>query len=180
MSFAFLAPLGGFLASLDVDCSLRSAISSLRSRLFVPLLLSRCARSSSLRSLARTHLPVSPLVAPTTVNLSLSLPRLPSFLLVKQYSNTFPKNCNATSLNANVGPCHNSNTHSLPPVLLNGVVSSCLNVPYDLSIISRRSSCGIDVSGINSDRMRKLSSAKERDFHDSRQLEGRTGTRSGM
>lgn len=52
-----------------------------------------------------THLPVSPLVAPTTVNFSLSSPGpFPSFLLFKKNSNKFPKSCNATSLNANVGP----------------------------------------------------------------------------
>jgi hypothetical protein len=78
---------------------------------------------SSRESLA--YLPVSPLVAPTIVNASLaSSSFFPSFLLFKKYSNRLPKNCNATSLNANVGPCHNSSTYSpSSPSFFNGVVS---------------------------------------------------------
>lgn len=48
--------------------------------------------------------PVSPLVAPITVKWCRSFPFFPSFRLTRKYSNKFPRNCNATSLNANVGP----------------------------------------------------------------------------
>ena len=121
-----LACGAGSLASLGVSLP-AALVFSLRSNLLacVAGMLAPFGRSGSPRS---THLPVSPLVAPTTVNLSLSPLPLPAFLLAKQYSNTFPKNCNATSLKANVGPCQSSKTHSLSPTFLNGVVSAWRNV----------------------------------------------------
>ena len=48
--------------------------------------------------------PVSPLVAPMTVKWWRSLPSFPSFRFTRKYSNRFPRNCNATSLKAKVGP----------------------------------------------------------------------------
>lgn len=90
----------------------------------------------------RTHLPVSPLVAPTTVNLSFSFSPFAIFtlfLLSKKNSNKFPRSCKATSLNANVGPCHNSKTNFFSPICLRGVTSGCLNVSYDLSTSLLRS-----------------------------------------
>ena len=54
---------------------------------------------------AKTHLPVSPLVAPTTVNFSCFSPgTFLAFRRSKKNSNRLPSSCNATSLNANVGP----------------------------------------------------------------------------
>ena len=52
-----------------------------------------------------THLPVSPLVAPTTVSLSGCSPGdLRAFLLARKNSKRLPRSCSATSLNAKVGP----------------------------------------------------------------------------
>ena len=52
-----------------------------------------------------TYLPVSPLVAPTTVSFSgASFGPLRAFLRSKKNSKRFPNSCKATSLNANVGP----------------------------------------------------------------------------
>ena len=52
-----------------------------------------------------THLPVSPLVAPTTVNFSNFSPGVfRAFLRSKKNSNKFPSSWSATSLKANVGP----------------------------------------------------------------------------
>jgi hypothetical protein len=56
-----------------------------------------------------THLPVSPLVAPTTVRLSGASPSdFCAFLLSKKNSKRFPSSWRATSLNAKVGPWNSS------------------------------------------------------------------------
>ena len=61
-------------------------------------------------------LPVSPEVAPRIVIAFCVDP------CVKKYSNRFPKNCNATSLKANVGPWNNSRTQNSES-FLQGVTS---------------------------------------------------------
>lgn len=106
----------------------------------IPVKIDVMARTERTR---RTHLPVSPLVAPTTVSVSLSFPFLPSFLLFKKYSKRLPKNCKATSLKAKVGPCHNSKTYSLSPVWRRGAISGCRKVEYDREMSSARSCLGI-------------------------------------
>ena len=103
-----------------------------------------------------------------------------AFFRFKQYSNTFPKNCKATSLKANVGPWKSSSTNSFSSTCFNGVVSSCLKVEYERRMISARSSAGMDEVGMKRLRMRKESSEKESDFQDSAQFEGRAGILSGM
>lgn len=81
-----------------------------------------------------THLPVSPLVAPTTVNFSGTSPDdFFAFLRFKKNSNRLPKSCNATSLNANVGPWKSSRMNFLSFSLCTGVTSGCLKVLYDFS-----------------------------------------------
>ena len=93
---------------------------------------------------------------------------------------TLPRNCNATSLNAKVGPCQSSSTYSLSSTCFSGVVCSCLKVAYDRLMISARSSDGTELGETKREMMRKESSAKERFFHDSFQSDGRIGIPSGM
>lgn len=99
------------------------------------------------------HLPVSPEVAPTTVNCSFSSSFLSLFLLSRKYAKTLPKNCNATSLKAHVGPCHSSITYSLSPVWRRGVVRSARKVAYDLLMSSFKSDSGMSDAGMKSDKM---------------------------
>ena len=81
-----------------------------------------------------THLPVSPLVAPTTVNRSLASPGcLPLFRLSRKNSKRFPSSCSATSLKANVGPWKSSSTNKLSFSFFKGVTSGCRKLLYDLS-----------------------------------------------
>lgn len=126
-----------------------------------------------------TYLPVSPLVAPTTVS-----PSLPSclspFRLCRKYAKRFPRNCKATSLNAHVGPCHSSSTYSLSAVWRSGVVTGCLKVEYDASMIPLRSDEGITSEGMNRDKMLWESSENEREAQDVCQSDGRVGICVGM
>ena len=62
-----------------------------------------------LKEQSEADLPVSPLVAPTTVSLC-CCPSPDEFFLFKKNSNRLPRNWRATSLNANVGPCQSSST----------------------------------------------------------------------
>ena len=91
----------------------------------------------------RAHLPVSPLVAPTTVKDSgRSLADLRAFLLARKNSNRLPKSCNATSLNEYVGPWKSSRMNSLSLSFVKGVMSTCRNVVvYDRFTSARNSSC---------------------------------------
>ena len=89
----------------------------------------------------QTHLPVSPLVAPTTVSFSRFSPTLfLLFLRTKKNSKRFPSNCRATSLNAKVGPWNSSRTYVLSLSFLSGVMSGWRKVLYDLSTKVRSSS----------------------------------------
>jgi len=74
--------------------------------------------------------PVSPLVAPMTVKRSLFVPSFPLFRRNRKYSNKLPKNCNATSLKANVGPWNNSSKCKflLPSTVMIGLISLALKV----------------------------------------------------
>ena len=77
------------------------------------------------------HLPVSPLVAPTTVK---DFGRSPAdlligaFLLARKTSNRFPKSCSATSLNEKVGPWKSSRMSSVSLSFVKRVMSACRNV----------------------------------------------------
>ena len=60
--------------------------------------------------------PVSPDVAPITTTFWLRF--------FNKWSSKWPKNCNAKSLNARVGPWNNSKIHSLWPVWTKGAMAS--------------------------------------------------------
>jgi hypothetical protein len=88
------------------------------------------------------HLPVSPLVAPTTVKDSGRSPAdLCAFLLARKNSNRLPRSCNATSLNEKVGAWKSSRMNSLSLSFVKGVMSACRNVVvYDRLTSARNSS----------------------------------------
>lgn len=133
------------------------------------------------KSYEEAHLPVSPLVAPTTVSFSLSSPSFFfPFLLSKKNSNRFPSSCSATSLKANVGPWNSSSTNNFSLIFFNGVTSGCLNEPYDLSISARSSLGEISSSDIKSERTSKESSWKDFDAHLVFQSSGSDGMCAGM
>ena len=80
--------------------------------------------TSQKKRVLSTHLPVSPLVAPTTVNFSSFSPGVfRAFLRSKKNSNKFPSSCRATSLKAKVGPWNNSSTNVLSFSFFKGVTS---------------------------------------------------------
>lgn len=89
--------------------------------------------SRLLRRPAMAADPVSPEVAPRIFKRCLCLASAvkAAFLRAKKYSNRFPKNCNATSLKAKVGPCQSSRIYSASRVFTRGVISECLKVEYD-------------------------------------------------
>ena len=75
-------------------------------------------------NILKTHLPVSPLVAPITVNFSFFwFGVLLAFLRSKKNSNRFPKNCKAMSLKAKVGPWNNSSMKVLSSNFFRGTIS---------------------------------------------------------
>ena len=127
-----------------------------------------------------TYLPVSPLVAPTTVNRSLSSPFLPSFLLFKKNSNKFPNNCNATSLNANVGPWNSSSTKRSSSIFTSGVTSGWRNDEYERSMRSLSSAREISDGEIYSERTANESSWKEYSAQSDSQFVGSFGMCVGI
>jgi hypothetical protein len=81
------------------------------------------------KKVSSTHLSVSPVVAPTTVNFSSFSPGVfRPFLRSRNNSNKFPSSCRATSLKANVGQWNNSSTNVLFFSFLRGVtcVTECV------------------------------------------------------
>jgi hypothetical protein len=89
----------------------------------------------------RAYLPVSPLVAPTTVNFSVFSPgAFLAFRRSRKNPNRFPSSCSATSLNANVGPWNSSSTNVFSSSFFSGVISGCRKLLYDFSTRDRSSS----------------------------------------
>lgn len=91
-------------------------------------------------------LPVSPLVAPMTVRVCrFSFGCLLAFFRTRKYSNRFPTNWSATSLNANVGPWKSSRRWRLSSGMrvFRGVISGWRKVEYDFVTRVLRSSAGI-------------------------------------
>lgn len=128
-----------------------------------------------------THLPVSPLVAPTTVSFSGCSPgAFRAFRRSRKNSNKFPNNCKATSLNANVGPWKSSRTYLFSSSFLRGVMSGCRNVWYDFCTSLRRSTSDISSREIYRERTATERSTNEYDFHCVFQFGGRDGMVSGM
>ena len=128
-----------------------------------------------------TYLPVSPLVAPTTVKRSFLSPAdLRAFRLARKNSNRFPRSCSATSLNANVGPWKSSRTKSLSLSFFKGVISGWRKVLYDFSTNLRRSDFVISFSEMYNDKISTDKSMNEWDFQFVCQFSGRYGMYSGM
>lgn len=128
-----------------------------------------------------TYLPVSPLVAPTTVNLSRCSPSdFFLFLRSRKNSKRFPSNCKATSLKAKVGPWKSSKTYTLSFSFFNGATSGCRNVEYDFATRFRNSAVEISSGEIYSERIATDSSTKEYELHSDFQFGGRDGMWSGM
>lgn len=129
----------------------------------------------------RTHLPVSPLVAPTTVRLSCFSPgAFLAFRRSKKNSNRLPSSCKATSLNANVGPWNNSNTNVFSSNFLSGAMSGCRNEAYDRSTKVRSSFLDISSGDMYRDKMATDKSTNEYDSHSVFQFVGRDGIWDGM
>ena len=124
---------------------------------------------------------MSPLVAPTTVNLScFSLSAFLIFLLIRKNSKRFPSNCNATSLKAKVGPWNNSRTKVLSFNFFKGVMSGCLNVLYDFSTKARSSDRESSLGEMNSERTSVEISMKLYSLHLDCHPSGSWGMDSGM
>ncbi len=128
----------------------------------------------------RTYLPVSPLVAPTTVSRSRSSPgAFRAFRRARKNSNRLPSSCSATSLNANVGPCHSSSTDSPPSRVCSGVTAGWRKPAYERSTRSRSSGSAISSGEMYSESTATARSVKESVRQDVRQSAGEGGDRFG-
>ncbi len=126
--------------------------------------------------------PVSPLVAPITVKCSRSPLVLPTFLLTRKNSNMFPKNCNATSLNAKVGPWNSSSKWiflSLSSVIV-GVTLGTLKFEYDLCTMFLRAADGTSAVEMYKLKIWKASSSNDRLSQSFCQFSGKEGIASGI